>query len=262
MKSRNLSFLILAIVSITILSAISSCSKDNKPELAQKYFEQKVNEESNGSINVYRFDKTNGIEKEAMGQKFYELEFTAWVQVIKEGWKAGNSLEGHWNNFSMMAKAPQGWDKFLAGDATHLYRGQCYEFTGSLNLEKTENGWRVSNGFKINTVKDNGIIETWPEGEKSNMVEDKNVDLKKYIGDWISYSGAKELSFYQNGSDISFTGNGLGSPITNERTIVERSGESTYAKVYYNNGGMNGQWLQYYPDKDHIRVFGTEYARK
>lgn len=137
MKKNFTHFLIIFLISCSL--------NDDRPQKAQKDLANKILSQAQGTIKIDKFNKTNGIESEVSGVKIYKLEWTSTLSVLQDFWKAGNAIEGHWNSFSVMLQKPNsGWDSYLAGDLKEYKKGSTIVLFGVTMLEKTENGWRVT----------------------------------------------------------------------------------------------------------------------
>lgn len=235
-------FFIVAVLSLLI---ILSCSKDERPEIVRDYINKKVNQESEYSIELMNFNKTNGISKELMGQELYELEFTATVEMLRDIWKRGNPIEGYWNNFYVFLEEPSGWDRFTAGSVRHLIQGQQLILNGTINLENTENGWRVKDGFVIKNIQDGGINEEWS----------KTLDLNILVGNWKTVNGEKEFTIWQKGNMFLFNQN------TSKGSLEKKRWGDIDVKFQYKNGAAVWYGIKYYKDKDQIFWSGDNYVR-
>lgn len=209
---------ILTIFIGLILSLISSCGTKVDNELkVHDYLEQKVNSESQGSIKLNNLTKTNGYDQEVMGMKMYILEWSADVLVQREIWKAGNNIEGYWQNFSVTFEKPGFWDAYASVNIPmHLGVGALIHLTGESKLHKTEQGWIV----KELSIKTNQILN---EGE---------LPENKFVGNW-SADNAIYCKILKSEKGFEYIE-------TNEKW--ESIGEKSY--MAYNDGSLTGGYTE------------------
>jgi hypothetical protein len=162
--------LIFILVTGLFLAMINSCGIiDDKESKVHDFLGQKVSSESQGTIKLNNLKKTNGYDQEFMGMKMYILEWSADISVQSEIWKAGNNLEGYWQNFSVTVEKPGFWDAYASVNMPkHLGIGASVLLTGESKLHKTEKGWIVE---ELN-------IKTYQILNEGDLPEDK------FIGNW------------------------------------------------------------------------------
>jgi hypothetical protein len=152
---------------------------DERTALAQSNFEQAVSK-SNGAIKLDWFKKTNGYEQNAGGMELYVLEWDASVTIQKECWKVANPIFGNWLNFYVLSSPsdPMSYNKPL-----HFTAGTTILLSGEYTLQKTENGWRVSDDY---TLKKQQTVKSTTNVDSDNRSNDNSPVgfTKKVIGTW------------------------------------------------------------------------------
>lgn len=109
--------------------------------------ELKIQRESNGLIRLVAFHKTDGILKDVMGQKLYELHYAAEIKFLDNCyWGSGSSIMGWQGDYTADRKTgPSTMSSLMEGlghykDGT---KGQRERVTASLYFQKTEAGWNL-----------------------------------------------------------------------------------------------------------------------
>jgi hypothetical protein len=144
---KSKSILLFFILLLTIFAGCSSLPSESD---AKKYLEAKISEESKGNIELVLFQKTNGVELDGFGQKLYDMEFIASVEVTKDGYKKRDGYKsiGSRNfSFDFYEQLPK-IDMFdysvFGSPVSEVKKGQRFELKGAMRYEKTENGWRIA----------------------------------------------------------------------------------------------------------------------
>jgi hypothetical protein len=90
------------------------------------------------------------------------------------------NTDGFSKTFGYMTKQPQGWGAYMNSDAKKINQGQRIIANGTINLEETDNGWRVSNFSNSNykTVSSSYVTENMVSEIKNKKAELENQ------GDW------------------------------------------------------------------------------
>lgn len=167
---------IFAVVIGLVLAMSNSCGvMDDKESKVFDFLEQKVSSESQGTMKLSNLTKTNGYDQEDMGMKMYILEWSANISVQSEIWKAGNNLEGYWDNFSVTIEKPGFWDAYASANMPkHFGIGASIVLTGESKLHKTEQGWIVKQ-LKIKTYE---------------ILDEGDLPENKFVGNWASDDGS------------------------------------------------------------------------
>ncbi|MBP6412586.1 MAG: hypothetical protein KA450_04000 [Bacteroidia bacterium] len=145
---------------------------------------QIVSNESNGTIKVTRFSKTNGIENKNEGT--YDVEFTSEIEFVKKAGKSWDAIMGRpFENFHVTE--PQG--NFEASNYTYMnkgrvfYKGARIEIIGILKFVKTEKGWR-SKSYEIKTSKISNNKESGIDLYPGDYSEGNN-PVSSFQGDYL-----------------------------------------------------------------------------
>lgn len=133
-------------------------SSDVTDEVLENHF-LNFFQENRKALKLIGVSKTNGINREIMGQKIraieYELIFEATQDLFISDMMSING-SGFVKDFSYLTKQPQGWDSFLNSGSKKLEKNQRVSASGVVNFEETDNGWRA-NSF---TNKNYKVVET------------------------------------------------------------------------------------------------------
>ena len=118
------------------------CSKSSKAPDGRKSIESIITEQSNGSIELIKFEKTNGV-KSTFGKEYYELEYSALIEFQAECWQ----VDGY-ADFVVFNSEKKARRSLIATDfgrvPKHYNKGDQITTTGVMTFEKTENGWRLT----------------------------------------------------------------------------------------------------------------------
>jgi hypothetical protein len=141
----------LTIPAVLALAACTGGTADTPSTAdAQKAFEEIYTEEgrsptpgggvSTPGVRVQSFKKTNGQAQEIFGAKAYTMEYEAKVELLEDAFaiKVGETHLLYRPNPLFMTSC-EGTE-----DCRELSKGETVTLTGSVDLEKTEMGWRPS----------------------------------------------------------------------------------------------------------------------
>lgn len=130
-------------VTLNFTILISCGLTDDKESKSRNYLEQKVNSDSEGTLKLGSFNKTNGYEQNIMGIEIYVLEWQAEISAQQDIWKGSEGISGYgyWSDFRTMTEEPRQW--MMSTPAKQFNKGTIVQYTGKCALQKTEQGWRV-----------------------------------------------------------------------------------------------------------------------
>jgi len=106
-----------------------------------------MQQESKGLIRLVSFRKTDGVLKEFMGIKVYELSYAAEIEFTNDcTWSGGNELMGWDGRFNASPGSTDPSDGatnfFMATQGQEsATKGKRINISGKVNFEKTERGW-------------------------------------------------------------------------------------------------------------------------
>lgn len=126
------------------------CSSLPGEKDAKKDLESKINEESNGKIELIAFEKTNGLKQVVFGQELYEIEFNATIEFKEDAYKSYNLDGVEYTNFYVSEKGKGVLANYME---KLIKKGQKVNLTGSMDYEKTEKGWRATDFMGIHEKK-------------------------------------------------------------------------------------------------------------
>lgn len=106
--------------------------------------EQQMHEQSGGVIRLLSFEKTNGIERDLMGTRGYQIDYTAEVEFLEDcAWVAGGKWFGQ--NFAVIRERSRATSQMMElYDLEWVNKGSRRRFASSVMLERAEHGWRLS----------------------------------------------------------------------------------------------------------------------
>lgn len=100
---------------------------------------------SGGNIRVVNFHKTNAREGDLMGVPFYEVDYQAEVEFLRDGYLIGSPFSG--SRVFVTEKPDNVWDwKYHSQRKEEVKVGQRIPINGSIAFQKTERGWVPLNG--------------------------------------------------------------------------------------------------------------------
>ena len=143
MTQATINALFLALV------GLGSCGRSSSPSEseARTKLERQIQRESGGLIKLVSFEKTDGITRELVGGKNYEMIYTAEIEFLENCiWRGGNDVVPWDGTFNAKrndgpATGALAYSAYSLG-LTLAQKGQRLKFNGTLVLEQTENGWR------------------------------------------------------------------------------------------------------------------------
>jgi len=105
---------------------------------ARKILEDQIKNDQ-GRIKLISFKKTDGQRGDLFGVPMYSLEYEAEVEVLEDcDWKGSD-----WQGNILGKRDGVKTQKTLFGQP-HLKKGQRQKISASVNFEKSEKGWRLS----------------------------------------------------------------------------------------------------------------------
>jgi hypothetical protein len=125
----------------------AGCSvKSAPPPSGEEALRRYISEQSKSAFKLASFRKTDGAAGEIFGVKIYQLTFEATVDVI-EDCKWSTTYIGEVNEFHVADKSPPGTSQMmdsLNNPGIPLSSGKRLLIDGKLMLEKSEQGWNIS----------------------------------------------------------------------------------------------------------------------
>ncbi len=125
----------------------TATSGDDKVNVAREIMAKKVSGQSKGKLELVEFSKTNGIEREYMGAKYYELNYNMTITVKSPGYICIDHImnekpfkRGYDSEYNFYVKDTKG--KCFGENELSLSPGQMFNISSQITLEKAENGWR------------------------------------------------------------------------------------------------------------------------
>lgn len=155
-----------------------------KAAIGEQYFKDKVAKESEGSIALESFRKTNGIAHDA---SVYVLEFVATIRFVQTMYKPMGDFGVSWEHFGVR---DYGKIAINSNDTKHMINDRI-EFKGKLYMEKTDNGWRVKNG---DWIRNRSI----PANPTSSNNGNSSVTITTVGGAITDSSNSKRFSCYSS----------------------------------------------------------------
>lgn len=145
------------------------------------YFSQK----NRRALKFIDVSKKNGVKREINGQKVYAIEYELLIEPIQDIFVSDMMsihTDGFSKTFGYMLKQPKGWDSYMNSDTKKIARGQRIIANGTIHLEETDNGWRVSSFRNRNykSVSSNYVTKSMQVQQKKKLQElVKAGDFKK-----------------------------------------------------------------------------------
>lgn len=141
MKKFNSKMLHVAF--LIILFIVSGCSSLPSETDAKNDLKKRIDEQSNGKIELIKFEKTNALKQNIFGSEEYIIEFKAQIKLNEAGYIS------EWLHEIDVFKFYDhpGWHReFYEKDIT-------LNLTGKVDYEKTEKGYRPSSWSKFIIVE-------------------------------------------------------------------------------------------------------------
>ena len=95
------------LTSISCFLVISCSTNDDMVDKVKQKLSDEIMSQSNNSIVLSSIEKLDGNDMEINSAKYYDMDIKAVIKFQKEVWKAGNSVDGYFSNFSIMEQKPQ-----------------------------------------------------------------------------------------------------------------------------------------------------------
>ncbi|MCP4181174.1 MAG: hypothetical protein GY756_25710 [bacterium] len=175
--------------------------------ILSNYFKRYFSQKDRAALKFIDVSKKNGVKREVYGQKIYEIEYELLLEPIQDIFVSDMMSvysDGFSKTFGYMTKQPQGWDAYMVSDTKKISKGQRIVANGTISLEETDNGWRVSS-FKNRNYKT--VSSTYVTENMVAQHKEKTKALEK-AGDW-NKEDAPELilnSLYFNAENVPFFG--------------------------------------------------------
>ncbi|MGB1308152.1 MAG: hypothetical protein ACPG6B_04530, partial [Oceanihabitans sp.] len=214
--------------------AMSEVQKMEKEEFGGN----KVNQETSSTINQDAIDdffksylsknrpalkyigasKKNGIKKEVLGQKIYEIEYELILETKQNIYINASQFASGWSNrfvddFSYTTKGGGAWENTMAGEKKRIEKGKRIVANGTLNFEQTDNGWRSTN-FRNKNFKAVSTNYISPEmAEEKKQEQAKKQESYAIKGDWKTQDIAEVelLPTYSNVTEVPIFKNSINS---------------------------------------------------
>ncbi len=140
---RHVVSLLLA-ASISVVG-LAGCS-GGKPSTsdAEKVLSNLIQAQSKGVIRLKSFDKKNARDGEVFGQKIYAVDYEATIEFL-DACYWGSPL-GAGAMFETVKGTPGPMNAWMYQGKRPAAKGQTSKVNGQLLFEKTEKGWRGSDG--------------------------------------------------------------------------------------------------------------------
>ena len=151
--------------------------------ILSNHFQSYFSQPNRNLLKFVDVSKKNGIEREINGQKVYAIEYELLLEPKQDIFVSDVMsiyTDGFSKTFGYLTKQPTGWNSYMNSDAKKINKGQRIIANGTINLEETDNGWRVS-GFdnrNYKTVSSSYVTENMALAQK-----DKIAAYEK-AGDW------------------------------------------------------------------------------
>lgn len=161
---------LLLLVSAIAAAMLSGCGQQSPSASdVRGQLESEIGKSSSGLIRLVAFEKTNGITRDVMGVKVYEMEFTAEIEFLDDCmWGDGGPIWG--GSFAATRGIPGKDSEYFAlmMGKRKATKGQRQRFSGTSALEKSEKGWRVISRNVALTVSATGATPSAPENKGGN----------------------------------------------------------------------------------------------
>lgn len=133
-----------------MVMATSACSDIPSVADGRKALEEKVKKDSDGLIRLGEFKKTNAVERELLGKRLYQMEYSAKIEFTQDLMWSGPGPFGWNGNFHATPGRPRNTlDSFHPSfiGRTAVKKGETADVSGTVVLEKAEKGWRAFSGL-------------------------------------------------------------------------------------------------------------------
>lgn len=120
----------------------TSCSGNPEIGDVESKLKEAIDQQSNGSIELVKTEKTNSEEKEIFGQKTFSIYYKATIKFKKDCFIYVNKsgMGPLFESFKTYDQAPDFVPSF-AMVATSCKKDQEVSFDGKMTFRNTENGW-------------------------------------------------------------------------------------------------------------------------
>ena len=139
---------LLSFLALVTSATILGCSDRPSSKTAEKELRQRIDIESQKRISLTQFKKTDGQSADPLGYEIYSLEYEAEIKFVEDClWS-----QGHFGlRFATSPPRTNPDDLndmgnylgYISGGPSNLMKkGERRKFTGAIEYEKTEKGWR------------------------------------------------------------------------------------------------------------------------
>lgn len=128
---------------IVLITIITSCSNIPNESRVKKELREQVETESNGYLELIELKKTDGLEREFMGQKTYSLEYTAKLRVKSDCYMYVNptGYGSYFKNFKTYSNKPE-LILNMQRQIVSCTKDDEVNFKDIIVYIKTEKGWK------------------------------------------------------------------------------------------------------------------------
>jgi hypothetical protein len=129
-------------LTIAMVGFISACASTPSADEAQKLVEAQLTNRGWGSFaRLSKFEKTNGVSKQASGADMYEMDYAAELTFTTTCFGEYDGRFSAINRGVPDLPRASTFNVFAKGPATQYSSGETLAFTGQLTFVKKENGW-------------------------------------------------------------------------------------------------------------------------
>jgi len=126
---------------IVLTIALSSCNSLPSEHDAKSAIKEKIMSESNNTIELLEFSKTDAVKKEFLGQSVYQMSYSGEIKFVEECWKAKDPKGRFFDDFYVTQEKPTGILFNPINPARRFPKGSTFEINGVVTFFNTENGW-------------------------------------------------------------------------------------------------------------------------
>jgi hypothetical protein len=147
----------IILLSIILISFIGLSSCKNLPSASQneKDLRNKIEKVSENKVELIQFVKTNALEEELFGVKYYTISYKGKIKYKENGFLYLNLLNINKEYILKIAKVKH-TSPFSLEAFYDIKQNEEKNIIGKIMYSKTENGWLTSNG-DIKIIEDKSI---------------------------------------------------------------------------------------------------------
>ena len=137
---KNKGIILLTMIALSLIG-LSSCKDLPSASNNEKDLRNKIEKVSENKVELIQFEKTNALEENVFGAKYYTISYKGKIKYKEDGF-IKFALGEDKNILKLYKEKHQGWVTIFYT----IKKNEEKKIFGKMIYIKTENGWEVHNG--------------------------------------------------------------------------------------------------------------------